>query len=231
MRRKLLICEDDDEERDLLTMVFPQEEFVLRTVASGERALEGAFDWSPDIIVLDVSLPGVSGLEVCRILKGDSRTQNIPILMLSAHHSKEDIVAGLKSGTDDYLAKPFHGTELLWRVRGLLRRYAPVVQKSSQLLQMGPITLDVEQGRLSVDGRGVRLTKTECDLLEVFLKSPGRVLKRNFLMETVWGYDQTVTTRTVDLYVHRLRKKLGAKLGSCLQTLSGFGYCLKVEKK
>lgn len=230
MRKKLLICEDDSDERDLLALVFPQDEFVIRSVSTGERTLETAFEWSPEAILLDVALPGISGLEVCRILKGDRRTQNIPILMLSAHSTKEDVIVGLKSGTDDYLAKPFHGIELLWRIRGLLRRYQPVALKASQVLEVGPISLDMEQGKVSVNGRAVQLTKTEFDLLETFLKSPGRVLKRKFLMETVWGYDQTVSTRTVDLYIHRLRKKLGPRLGPCLQTLPSFGYCLKVEK-
>ncbi|MBI5245050.1 MAG: response regulator transcription factor [Elusimicrobia bacterium] len=226
MKARLLITEPEGPGRKPYRLALAPEEFDLRFEASGERCLECAFEWAPSCVLLDIELPGIGGLETCRILKSDPRTRRIPVLFVSANAGKAEIVAGLKSGADDFLAKPFHPTELLWRVRALLRRYQSSAPSQESVLEIGPIRVDSEQGLAQVSGRAVRLTPKEFALLETFMRRPERVIKRSCLLETVWGYDSAVRPRVVDLTLFRLRRKLG-EAGLLLETLPGFGYRLR----
>jgi DNA-binding response OmpR family regulator len=227
MPARLLIIDPDPDLRSRYREVFPADDFLLRFESQGERGLECAFDWKPACVLLEARLPGIPGLEVCRLLKADPRTAQTPVFFVSASASQADIVSGLKSGADEYLAKPFHPTELLWRTRGLLRRFQNASVNPEPVLKRGPLSLDTEQGICRLKDRVLRLTPKEVALLEAFLRRPGRVLKRRYLLESVWGFDEDVRTRVVDLTLFRLRRKLGP-LGSRLETLPGFGYRLNL---
>lgn len=183
--------------------------------------------WRPECLILEASLDGGSGLDVCRRVKSDRQAGRIPILMTSSVREQVLVNRGLREGADDFMSKPCHPTELLWRVRGLLRRYeAPVAPR--EVLKLGPLEIDSEQGIAILAGKELVLTKKELLLLEVFLRNPGRVMTRRFLLENIWGYDSSVRTRVVDLCVFQLRRKLGARWGRGLSTRRGFGYCLKL---
>lgn len=230
MRTKLLIIEDCEEEGDLLQTTFSSPEFLPRLEPTGEKGLECALAWKPNCVILDLGLPGIPGLEVCRLLKKDARTRTIPILILSAHNTKEEIIQGLNSGGDDYLTKPFSIGELLARVQALLRRY-PAAQNQDTVLKAGPLTLDLAGRSVYVGKNSVpSLTPKEFDLLEVLVRSAGNVLSRQRFLETIWGYDLSITPRTVDQHVTSLRKKLGPSVAKSIQAVSKVGYCLRLKK-
>lgn len=225
MRSAILVVDPAAPERASYRKALPADEFLLRFEATGERGMECAFAWKPALVLLELSLPGVGGLEVCRLIKSDPRTRSIPVCIVSSGCGRADIVAGLQAGADEVLAKPFHAVELLWRVRCLLRRFEAVRPADAAVLTAGPIRLDAEQGLCSVHGRPLPLTPKEFALLEALMRRPARVIKRAFLLETIWGFEASVGTRVVDLTLFRLRRKLGPEARR-LETLPGFGYRL-----
>jgi DNA-binding response OmpR family regulator len=229
MLRRLLIVDSDAERCRQLAAAFPAAEFLVRSEQAAPSALECVVQWRPECLILAADLPPTSGLDVCRRVKTSRESGRIPVLMTSAERGQHLVNRGLKEGADDFLHVPCHPTELLWRVRGLLRRYeAP--PPPAKALRLGPVEIDAEQGLATLDGRELALTRKELLLLEVFLRHPKRVLTRRFLLENVWGYDTSVRTRVVDLLVFQLRRKLG-RWGSGLQTRRGFGYCLQWTSK
>lgn len=177
----------------------------------------------PDLVILDLHLPGMDGTEVCRRLRKESPTASVPVIMLTARVSEADRIAGLDLGADDYVTKPFSVRELLARVRAVLRR-ADRGEPEREELSDGPIRLDLAARRVLVDGREVALTRKEFDLLADLLRSRGRVRTRERLLEDVWGYDDPGETRTVDVHVRRLRKKLGLAAEERIETVVGVGY-------
>jgi len=179
----------------------------------------------PDLIVLDLMLPEVDGLEVCRLLRASEKTASVPIIMLTARDEESDRIVGLEMGADDYLSKPFSPKELVARVRALLRRARRQPETSSRPMIYGNIVVDVEQHTVSSNGGDVGLTAKEFLLLEYLLRHRGRVLSRDALLERVWGYRYTGGTRTVDVHVRRLREKLPL-LVDALVTVKQFGYKL-----
>lgn len=220
-----MIVEDDVKQHALLKALFSPPEFLARCEMSGEKGLECAFDWRPNIMILDMGLPGIGGLEVCRLLRNDDRTRSAPILVLSGRHQKEQIIQALNTGVDDYLTKPYAPGELLARVQALLRRYpAPDIQEP--VLKFGPLTLNRSSREVFVGKQIVTLSPKEFDLLEVLMRSEGRVLSRQHLLQTVWGFDSAITPRTVDNHVASLRKKLGPAIAKAIHTLFKSGYRL-----
>jgi DNA-binding response OmpR family regulator len=179
----------------------------------------------PDLIVLDVMLPHVDGLEVCRLLRADDKTAAIPIIMLTARADESERIVGLEIGADDYLPKPFSPNELVARVRALLRRSQRREPRSARPLVYGAIVVDADRHTVLLEGRDVTLTAKEFLLLEYLLEHRGRVLSRDILLEQVWGYRYTGGTRTVDVHVRRLREKLPV-LAEALVTVKQFGYKL-----
>lgn len=228
MLRRLLIVDGDVASRRALASAFPSEEFLVRQEEDGRSALDCVLQWRPECLIIDSSLLGGSGLDLCRRVKSDRQAGRIPILMTSRAREQVLVNRGLSEGADDFLSKPCHPTELLWRVRGLLRRYQSPAPEL-KILRLGPVELDSAQGVATLSGKELVLTKKELLLLEVFLRHPGRVLTRRFLLETIWGYDSSVHTRVVDLCVFNLRSKLGTRWAGSLSTRRGFGYCLKFE--
>jgi DNA-binding response OmpR family regulator len=223
MKYKILVVEDNKEDAALLTATCSQGGFQTALADSGEKALEMVWTWKPDMLLLDLMLPGIGGKEVCRILREDDRGRAIPLIMVTSAKDRADILAGFAAGADDYLTKPFEPQELIARMNAVLRRYH---KKSSEgeVLRVGKVMLDLSKHRVEVDGASIKLTGKEFGLLEVMMKKSGRVLSRQFLLEYVWGYEEEVLTRTIDMHIARLRQKLGDEGRERIQTVERFGY-------
>lgn len=224
MAARVLIVEDDPDIAQLVARYLEKAGFEPIQVASGRDALSTIRANPPDAVVLDLMLPQLDGLEVCRAVRADSRTAAVPIIMLTARAEESERIVGLEIGADDYLAKPFSPNELVARVRALLRR-AQRPAAPTTTLTYGPLVLDAERHNVTVDGVEVPLTAKEFLLLEYLLQHRGRVLSRDVLLTDVWGYRYTGGTRTVDVHVRRLREKLPL-LADALVTVKQFGYKL-----
>jgi DNA-binding response OmpR family regulator len=224
MSTRILIVEDDPDIADLVAHYLDKAGFATDRIASGRDALAAIAAKPPDLVILDLMLPQVDGLEVCRTVRSDRKTAGIPIIMLTARGDESERIVGLELGADDYLAKPFSPNELVARVRALLRR-AQRGASQSRTLVYGPIVVDTERHVVSFAGRDVTLTAKEFLLLEYLLQHRGRVLSRDVLLTDVWGYRYTGGTRTVDVHVRRLREKL-PMLVDALVTVKQFGYKL-----
>jgi two-component system phosphate regulon response regulator PhoB len=222
--RKILIVEDESDVADLLTLNLRKGGFRIFIAADGARGLQTARDERPDLIILDLMLPKMSGLEVCKILKSDTATSGIPILMLTAKAEEIDRIVGLEFGADDYVTKPFSPREVMLRIRAILRRG----EKPEETLQTGAILIDPARHQVRVNGKRVHLTSLEFKLLRTLVQRRGRVQDRDKLLNEVWGYESVIDTRTVDTHVRRLREKLG-KAGDAIETVRGFGYRLRED--
>ena len=220
--RKILIVEDETDVADLLALNLRKAGFKISTAADGASGLQKARDDRPDFIMLDLMLPKMSGLEVCRILKSDTATAQIPILILTAKAEEIDRIVGLEFGADDYVTKPFSPREIVLRIRAILRRG----EKPDESLKAGSISIDPTRHQVRVNGKQVHLTSLEFKLLRTLIQRRGRVQDRDRLLNEVWGYESVIDTRTVDTHVRRLREKLG-KAGDAVETVRGFGYRLR----
>jgi len=220
----ILIAEDDRDIAELITHFIRKEGWSTHVAGAGDDALAYARRHAVDLIVLDVMLPGLSGLEICRALRSDAATEAIPIIMVTARAEETDRILGLELGADDYLPKPFSPNELVARVRALIRRSKRTDARPTAL-SFGPISMDLSRHTVSDNGRDVKLTAKEFLLLQYLLEHRGRVLSRDLLLGDVWGYRYTGGTRTVDVHVRRLREKLPA-LVDALVTVKQFGYKL-----
>jgi two-component system, OmpR family, alkaline phosphatase synthesis response regulator PhoP len=218
----VLIVEDDADIASLIAHFLEKTGFASEIVSDGGRALSRAKESSPDLVILDLMLPGLNGLEVCRALRADEKTASVPIIMLTARGEESERIFGLDVGADDYIVKPFSPNELMARVRALLRRTTP---SENRVLRCGPISLDVGGHTVSIDGAAVRLTAKEFLLLQYLMEHRGRVLSRDRLLSDVWDYAYPGATRTVDVHVRRLREKLPF-LEQALVTVQQFGYKL-----
>ena len=223
MKRILLIEDDADIALSLRYNLEKDGAFEVATVRDGEAGLKAALDRGPDLVLLDLNLPGMDGLEVCRRLRASKSTSEIPIIMITARAEESQRVNGLDQGADDYITKPFSLREVQARVRAVLRRAGLDAAERGSLLDP-PLALDLEARRVTVEGRDVALTRREFDLLADLLRHRGRVRTRERLLEQVWGYDYPGETRTVDVHVRRLRQKLGPEIEPRLETVVGVGY-------
>ncbi len=223
---RILVVEDDRDIAELVERYLQKAGFATEVLSSGRDALKALAERPPDLLILDLMLPQVDGLEICRAARGNSRTAAIPIIMLTARADESERIVGLEIGADDYIAKPFSPNELVARVRALLRRTQR--QPEARDIAYGPIDVDTERHVVSSEGTAVALTAKEFLLLEYLLQHRGRVLSRDVLLTDVWGYKYTGGTRTVDVHVRRLREKLPA-LGDALVTVKQFGYKLLDE--
>jgi two-component system phosphate regulon response regulator PhoB len=221
----VLIVDDEQDLRDLVDFNLRQAGYRTRQAAGGASALASCRAERPDIIVLDLNLPDVSGLDVCRTLRAQPNTGDVPIVMLTARGGEIDRVVGFEAGADDYVVKPFSVRELVLRVDALRRRLgrARMPAPAASRLKAGPVELDVEGFLAYVGGKEVPLTLLEFRLLKFLVEGAGRVRTRESLLDQVWGYSSEVETRTVDTHVKRLRDKLGAA-GDAIETVRGVGY-------
>lgn len=224
-RPHVLVVEDEPAQREVLAYNLESEGFSVEKAENGDDALLFVDEATPDVIVLDWMLPGVSGIEICRRLKSRTETRDIPIIMLSARSEDVDRVRGLETGADDYVVKPYSVIELMARVRTQLRRVRP--SSVGQVLAYEDIKLDAETHKVTRSDHALKLGPTEFRLLSTFMEKPGRVWSREQLLDRVWGRDIYVDTRTVDVHIGRLRKALCQFGGDDpLRTVRGAGYAL-----
>lgn len=222
-RVKVLVVDDEAAICDMIQFALEQSDFQVDKAASAHEAILRLNEKRPDIILLDWMMPGVSGIELTRRLRSDSYTEDIPIIMLTARVTEDDKVAGLESGTDDYVIKPFSPRELLARIRAVLRRASPGNDRGQ--LEVGVLTLDTVSRRVLADGREIHLGPTEYRLLEFFMSHLGRAYSRSQILDHVWGTNAYLEERTVDVHIRRLRKALeNAMAAHYLQTVRGHGY-------
>ena len=222
MQESILIIEDDADIAESLHYNFRREGFRASIAESGEKGLRMALDekTTPSLIILDLMLPGMSGMELCRRLRRESLTEKTPIIMLTAKAAESEKISGLDTGADDYIVKPFSVKEVIARVRAVLRRSE---KESTPKYQDRRVAVDFEDMRVACDGGAVKLTRKEFSLLEHLIKNTGRVATRQQLLDNVWGYSYFGDTRTLDVHVRRLRQKMG-ECGECIETVVGVGY-------
>jgi phosphate regulon transcriptional regulator PhoB len=225
MSSRVLIVEDEPDIRELVVHHLKREGYQVSAAASGEEALRQVQALPPDLVLLDLMMPAMDGLEVCRRLRQDPATASLPIVMLTAKGDEIDRVLGLEIGADDYVVKPFSPKELLARVRAVLRRSRPA--GGAEPLKLGALVIDLGTHTASVGGETLALTPKEFDLLRALVEAHGRVLSREFLLDRVWGYSRAseIESRTVDVHVRRLRVKLGPE-GRRILTVKSVGYRL-----
>ena len=221
VRQRILIIEDEQDVTDLLARQLAKAEFEGVIASNGEIGITTAQEQKPALIILDLMLPKMSGLEVCRVLKSDDETRHIPIIMLTAKAEEVDRIIGLEFGADDYVTKPFSPREVVLRVQAILRRRES--ERQEKHLSAADILIDLQRHDVRVAGKAIDLTAIEFKLLSTLLQRRGRVQARDRLLNEVWGYEAPIDTRTVDTHVRRLREKLG-KRGDLIETVRGFGY-------
>ena len=219
---RILIVDDEPDTLELIEFNLKKAGFVVDKAASGREALQKAPGFRPDLILLDLMVPELDGLEVFKLLRQNAATANIRVIMLTAKAAEIDRVLGLELGADDYITKPFSPRELVLRIKNVLQRAAGA-KPGPERFQFGPLTIDVPRHLVTVKGRAVELTATEFKLLTCLARRPGLVHDRERLLKEVWGYDSLIDTRTVDTHMTRLREKLGPA-GASLQTVRGVGY-------
>ena len=225
----ILVIDDEQDILDLVSFHLEKAGFKVLCATSGDEGLRLIQEKRPDLVVLDIMLPGLSGVEVLKQIKYDTDKQNIPVLMLTAKTEEVDRILGFELGADDYLTKPFSVRELLLRIKAILSRLTPIRQ-SEIPLRCGRIEVATSRREVKLDDESLDLTSTEFDLLTFLLRNVGRVVTREQLLQRVWGYSYGGNTRTVDTHIQRLREKLKTEAHQ-IQTVRGIGYKLKVPSK
>jgi len=220
---KLLIIEDERDIVQALEYNLKKEGYSVSKAYDGLQGLKLIKELSPDLILLDLMLPGVDGLEICRQVKKDPKTENLPVIMLTAKGAEADKVVGLEVGADDYIVKPFSMRELIARIKAVLKRYGKKPKELKLILKFADLSIDAEKHEIQTAGRTIELTAKEFALLKYLAENPERVFSRESLLDAVWGIETAIETRTVDVHIRRLREKLG-KAGRHIKTLRGVGY-------
>lgn len=220
--KKILVVDDEVDVTDLLSYNLRQRGFLSRSVNDPRQVLDTVRIFKPDLIVLDVMMPDLNGIQVCRLIRQERSLKAIPIIFLSAKTEEGDRIEGFESGADDYVCKPFSPKELMLRISAILKRGVEG-DESSSVLKVNGINLEVEHHRVHVKERPVELTATEFRLLKLLMQERGKVQTRETLLQKVWNYENDMETRTVDTHMRRLREKLGDE-GSWLETVRGVGY-------
>ena len=226
-RERILLIEDEPDIAEVLQYNLEKEGFEVAVARRGDSGLEAIRREPPDLVVLDLMLPGIDGLELFRMLKRDAATARLPIVMLTARGEEVDRIVGLELGADDYISKPFSPREVVLRVKAVLRRLQPEPEgTASDRIEVGGIQLDISGHQLHVRGKEAPLTATEFRLLRLLMERGGRVQTRGQLLSDVWGYAEDIDSRTVDTHIRRLRRKLGSEADR-IETVIGVGYRLR----
>lgn len=224
---RILVIDDEEDLIELVRYNFEREGFQVQSASDGESGLRIARQELPDLILIDLMLPGMDGLELCRSLRAENRTASIPVIMLTAKSAESDRIVGLELGADDYVTKPFSPRELAARVKAVLRRtHPPLLQ--SKVIHQGVLSIDLARREVSIQGSPVELTATEFRLLQFFAEHPGRVFSRSELINAALGREVSVIERTIDVHITGLRKKLGI-CSDWVETIRGFGYRFRKE--
>lgn len=221
---RILVVEDEPSQVELLHYNLAQQGFKVTCATDGESGLLAAIEGMPDLILLDWMLPNLSGIELCRQLRRNRDTRDIPIIMLTARSEENDMVRGLDVGADDYVSKPYSVKELMARVRAALRRPNSAIAENK--MSLGDIEVDIEKHLVTVEGKAAKLSPTEYRLLITLMQFPGRVFSRDQLLDSVWGLSSELDTRTVDVHIGRLKKALGKTGKATIKTVRGFGYSM-----
>lgn len=225
-KERILVVDDEDDILELARYNLTRDGYIVQCVSTGEAALTDARKLLPDLILLDLMLPGIGGLDVCRALRKDPKTNHIPIIMVTARGEDADVVAGLELGADDYVTKPFSPRVLLARVRAVLRRRLPETEEEVSVIMIHDMLINTSRHEVHVAGEPIELTATEFSILLFLARRPGMVFTRNQIINSVKGDDYPVTDRSVDVQVAGLRKKLGSA-GVYVDTVRGVGYRFK----
>ncbi len=229
MKHSVLVVDDDTDLLALLELKLGKENFKVFTATNGEKGLELVKKKDPDLVILDVNMPEMNGLDVCKNLRMDDSTKSIPIIMLTAKGDEIDRVLGLEFGADDYVTKPFSTRELILRIKGLLKRTQPVAEPAEQK-NIGVLSINFNDHEVRVKDKPVQLTLTEFKLLSSLIERPGQVKSRDLLLENIWEYGDGVYSRTIDTHIQRLRSKL-KEAGKYIETIRGVGYRFQLPSK
>ncbi len=230
MKETILIVEDEKDIVKMLEYNLKKEGFKILSARNGEDALDLVIKQHPDLVILDLMLPGMDGLEVCKNLKGDVKTAFTPVIMLTAKSQESDKIVGLELGADDYMTKPFSPRELIARIKAVLRR-GKEKDRLPEVLKTGDLVIDLSKISVSVKDKPVELTSKEFELLKTLIRAKGRVLSRDYILDTVWGFDNSleIQTRTVDVHIRTLRKKLKSE-AKRIVTVKNYGYRFEMEE-
>ena len=228
-KEKILIIEDEKDIVKMLDYNLKKEGFKAFSANNGEDGLDMARKENPDLVLLDLMLPGMDGLDVCKAIKNDAKTTHIPIIILTAKAQEADKIVGLELGADDYVTKPFSPRELIARIKAVLRRVKEK-DKLPEVLRIGDLTIDFSKIMVLIKGKPIELTSKEFELLKILIRAKNRVLSRDYLLDTVWGFDQAleIQTRTVDVHITTLRKKLKSESKRII-TVKNYGYRFELE--
>ncbi|MEE4310578.1 MAG: response regulator [candidate division KSB1 bacterium] len=227
MKARIMIVEDDPDICEILKYNLEQEDFSVELHQDGKEAMDDVFKSPPDLILLDLMLPGMNGLEIARIVRKEKETRSIPIIMITARSEEMDILQGLEQGADDYVTKPFRPREVIARVKALLRRK---LRDEDEIFQFKDLTINFSRHLVYTSDRNLELTPKEFLLLKSLINANGRVLSRDQLLDQVWGHDYYGDSRTVDVHIRRLRKKLDT-WSKLVETVKGFGYRINVREE
>ena len=227
--RKILIVDDEPDVADLVAYHLRAKGYQVETVNDPTASIGAARSFLPDLLILDIMMPDLNGMQICRIIRADPRLQQVPIIFLTAKAEENDRISGFETGCDDYICKPFSTKELVLRVQSILRRVSDDAPAEAKHLQAGQIVLDIERHEVTLHGRLVELTATEFKLLRLLMERRGRVQTREHLLINVWNYETEIETRTVDTHVRRLREKLGSE-ADWIETIRGVGYRMADRK-
>jgi two-component system phosphate regulon response regulator PhoB len=228
-RKKILVVDDESDVADLVAYHLKAKGFVVETVNDPTQSIGLARSFLPDLVILDVMMPEINGIQICRMLRADPKLKQVPVVFLTAKVEENDRVQGLETGADDYVCKPFSTKELVLRVQNLLRRASGQTEEAKPKLIAGSIELDIERHQVKIGGEPVELTATEFKLLHLLMERRGRVQTREHLLINVWNYETEIETRTVDTHVRRLREKLGDE-AQWIETIRGVGYRMAERK-
>ncbi len=221
--KRILVIDDEADVTELVAYNLKAKGFEVETLNDPNGSIGAARSFMPDLVILDVMMPDLNGVQICRMLRADPKLKKVPVIFLTAKAEEADRIQGLEVGADDYVSKPFSTKELMLRVQTILRRLTEGAPEAPKRLEAGGIVLDVERHEAVVEGRAVELTATEFKLLRLLMERRGRVQTREHLLINVWNYETEIETRTVDTHVRRLREKLGAE-ADWIETIRGVGY-------
>lgn len=227
--KKILVVDDEPDVTDLLAYALKSKGFLVETVNNPNASFGLARTFLPDLVILDVMMPELNGIQICRMLRADPALKRVPVVFLTAKAEENDRIQGLESGADDYICKPFSTKELILRVQSILRRVNEGKIEEPKQLHIGAIALDVDRHKVTLHGEPIELTATEFKLLRLLMERRGRVQTREHLLINVWNYETEIETRTVDTHVRRLREKLGDE-ADWIETIRGVGYRMAEQK-
>ena len=221
--KKILVVDDESDVTTLVAYHLKAKGFQVEVVNDPNSSIGTARSFLPDLVILDVMMPDLNGIQICRMLRADPKLKKVPVIFLTAKAEENDRVQGLETGADDYICKPFSTKELVLRVQTILRRLSDGAPEEPKRLQVGEIVIDTERHEVQIHGKPVELTATEFNLLRLLMERRGRVQTREHLLLNVWNYETEIETRTVDTHVRRLREKLGTE-ADWIETIRGVGY-------